>query len=77
MLPPTRTVSPELGDSDEELSDDEEEVRSRAIPDQFGPLAAMVSLTVGLDIAVGVGVMQAGEVGSGVRFEEEGCARSN
>lgn len=60
MLPPARMVSPELRDSDEELSDDEEEVRSLTIPGQFGPLAATVSLSVGLDIAADAGVMRVG-----------------
>ena len=54
VLPPARSVSPELGDSDEELSAGEEEVRPLTIPDQIGPLAVMVSLSVGLDIAAGV-----------------------
>jgi len=79
VLPPARTV-PELEGSGEELSEGEEEVCSLTIPDQFGPVAATVSLSIGLDIAAGVGVMQVGEVGSGVRFEERKdkvCARSN
>jgi len=64
---PVRTVSPELGDFDEELSEGEEEVRSLTIPDQFGPLAAAVSLSVDLDIAAGVGVMPVSTGGSGVK----------
>ena len=61
-------VSPELGCCQEELLENEEEVHSLTIPDQFGPLAASVSLSVGLDITECVGVIRVGAVGSGVPF---------
>ena len=77
MLPPPRTVS-ELEGSGEELSEGEK-VCSLTFPGQIGPVAVVLH-SVGLDIAAGVGVMQVGEVGSGVKFEarkDKVYARSN
>jgi len=63
-------VSPEPESCEEELSEYEEEVGSLTIPDQFGPLGATVSLSVGLDITASVGVMRDGAIGRELRLQK-------